>query len=132
MKLIDEFKQFALKGNVVDMAVGVIVGGAFGKIVSSLVGDIIMPVFTYLTAGMSISEMVYAFPNSDAKIAYGLFLQNIIDFLLISISIFVVIKLMSRMHKKQETEVKPEPPKGPTTEELLTEIRDLLAKKEGQ
>ena len=129
MKLVEEFKQFALKGNVVDMAVGVIVGGAFGKIVTSLVNDIIMPIFVYITSGSSIKEMAYTFPGSESAIAYGAFIQNIIDFLLITISIFAVIKLMNKLHRKKEEEPAPEPPKGPTTEELLAEIRDLLAEK---
>lgn len=124
--MLEEFKRFALKGNVIDMAVGVIIGGAFGKIVSSLVGDVIMPVFTFLSSGLSVSELAYTFPNSDAKIAYGLFMQNIIDFLLISISIFAFVKLSSKLMRSKEEEPAPEAPAGPTSEELLTEIRDLL------
>lgn len=127
LKFIDEFKAFALKGNVVDMAVGVIVGGAFGKIVSSLVSDVIMPVFSFLTQGMSISGMKYDLPGGNAVIAYGAFLQNVVDFLLISVSIFLMIKLMSKLRRKAKEPPAPEPPKGPTAEELLSEIRDLLA-----
>lgn len=124
--MLNEFKKFALKGNVLDMAIGVIVGGAFGKIVSSLVGDIIMPVFTFLTSGLSVAELAYTFPGSDATIAYGLFMQNIIDFLLITVSIFAFIKLSSKLIGKQEPE--DDAPPSPTTEELLTEIRDLMKK----
>lgn len=126
--MFKEFKKFALKGNVLDMAIGVIIGGAFGKIVTSLVNDIIMPVFAFMTSGMSVSELAYTFPNSDARIAYGLFVQNIIDFLLISISIFAFIKLVGKLQKKTEEQPAPAEPAGPTTEELLTEIRDLLKK----
>lgn len=129
MKLLDEFKAFALKGNVIDMAVGVIVGGAFGKIVSSLVNDIIMPVFAFLTSGMSVSELAYQFPGSEAVIAYGVFIQNIIDFLIISVCIFAFIKLANKLHSKPAEEPAPEAPAGPTSEELLTEIRDLLKEK---
>ena len=121
-----EFKEFVLKGNVIDMAIGVIVGGAFGKIVTSLVNDIIMPVFAFLTSGMSVKELAYTFPDSEATIAYGVFLQNVIDFLLISISIFAFVQLANRMRRKHEPAPEPEKPAVPTTEELLAEIRDLL------
>ncbi len=130
MSVFEEFKKFALKGNVIDMAVGVIIGGAFGKIVTSLVNDIIMPVFAFLTAGMSVSELSFTFPGSESTIAYGMFIQNIIDFLLISISIFAFIKLASRLHHKEEPPKEENPAPAPTTEELLTEIRDLLREKE--
>ncbi len=140
--MLKEFKEFALKGNVIDMAVGVIVGGAFGKIVTSLVNDVVMPFFGYLTAGMDIKTMKFVLSEAvmegevvkqaEAAILYGNFLQNIIDFLIISVSIFLVIyffnKAKDKFAKKPEPEPAVEEPKGPTQEELLTEIRDLLKK----
>ncbi|MGN1008070.1 MAG: large-conductance mechanosensitive channel protein MscL [Butyricicoccus sp.] len=129
MKLLDEFKAFALKGNVIDMAVGVIVGGAFSSIVTSLVTDVIMPVFTFLTSGMSVQELSYTLPGSESVVAYGMFIQNIINFLIISVCIFAFIKLANKLHSKPAEEPAPEPPTGPTSEELLAEIRDLLKDK---
>ncbi|MBP3360696.1 MAG: large-conductance mechanosensitive channel protein MscL [Clostridia bacterium] len=140
--MFDEFKKFAFKGNVVDMAVGVIIGGAFGTIVSSLVNDIIMPVFGFITAGMDFKSLKIVLSEAvtegdkvirpEAAIAYGNFIQNIVNFLIISISIFAAVKIiskaMSRVSKPEE-EKAPEP-KGPTQEELLAEIRDLLKSKE--
>lgn len=140
-----EFKEFALKGNVLDMAVGVIVGGAFGKIVSSLVNDIIMPIFGYLTAGMEFSALKIVLSpavvengevvKAEAAILYGSFIQNIVDFLIIALSIFFMIRLISRAHHKRKAEEPPAPPAppAPTQEELLTEIRDLLrARQDGE
>ncbi|MBQ7097948.1 MAG: large-conductance mechanosensitive channel protein MscL [Clostridia bacterium] len=129
-----EFKEFAFKGNVVDMAVGVIIGGAFGKIVTSLVNDIIMPVIGVLTNGIDIKNLKYVISPATDEIAesailYGQFVQNIVDFLIIAFSIFMVIRFMSKFRKKQEAAAEPEEPKGPTQEELLTEIRDLLKQK---
>ena len=142
--MLKEFKEFAMKGNVIDMAVGVIIGGAFGKIVTSLVNDIIMPFFGFLTAGMDFKALKWVLSpaimeegvvkKAEAAILYGNFLQNIIDFLIISFSIFMVIKLMNTAKKKIKpepvAEPEPEAPKGPTQEELLTEIRDLLKNRE--
>ena len=125
MGFIKEFKEFAVQGNVMDMAVGVIIGGAFGKIVSSLVDDIIMPVVGVLTGGVDIKGLEAVI--GDAKITYGLFLQNIIDFLIIAFSIFCVIKAINKMKKKEEP--KPETPAAPTTEELLADIKEILKKK---
>ena len=133
-----EFKKFAFKGNVIDMAVGVIIGGAFGKIVTSLVNDLIMPIigflvgkvnFTDLKIVLSEAEMNAAgeIVKAESAITYGNFLQTVVDFLLIAISIFVFVRIMNKTKKKEEPA--PEPPKGPTTEELLAEIRDLLAEK---
>ena len=133
-----EFKKFAFKGNVIDMAVGVIIGGAFGKIVTSLVNDLIMPIigilvgkvnFTDLKIVLSEAEMNAAgeIVKAESAITYGNFLQTVVDFLLVAISIFVFVRIMNKTKKKEEPA--PEPPKGPTTEELLTEIRDLLAEK---
>jgi len=133
-----EFKKFAFKGNVIDMAVGVIIGGAFGKIVTSLVNDLIMPIigilvgkvnFTDLKIVLSEAEMNAAgeIVKAESAITYGNFLQTVVDFLLVAISIFVFVRIMNKTKKKEEPA--PEPPKGPTTEELLAEIRDLLAEK---
>lgn len=136
-----EFKEFAFKGNVLDLAVGVIIGGAFGKIVSSLVNDIIMPFFGYITSGMdfktlkwTLSEAVMDGANvvkPEAAIMYGNFIQNVVDFLIVAFSIFMFIRIINKAKAKQKKEesAAPEPPKGPTQEELLTEIRDLLKNK---
>ena len=122
MKFIKEFKEFALKGNVVDMAVGVIIGGAFGKIVTSLVNDIIMPlVGVFLKDSFSSLKIGL---RGDNAILIGSFIQNIVDFVIVALCIFMFIKLINKFKKKEEP--KPEAPKGPTSEELLAEIRDLL------
>lgn len=125
---IKEFKEFAMKGNVMDMAVGVIIGGAFGKIVSSLVDNILMPIFGVLTGGLdftSLSIMV-----GDAKVNYGLFVQNVIDFLIIAFCIFLMIKGMNKLSRKKEEPTAPEAAPEPSAEEkLLAEIRDLLKNK---
>ncbi len=138
--MFKEFKEFAFKGNVVDMAVGVIIGGAFGTIVSSLVNDIIMPVFGYITAGMDFKNLKLVLSEAvmdgttvvkpEAAIGYGAFIQNIINFLIIAVSIFAVVKIMSTAFKKKEAEEAPAAPQAPTQEELLTEIRDLLKDKQ--
>ncbi|MEH7501950.1 large-conductance mechanosensitive channel protein MscL [Neobacillus drentensis] len=113
-----EFKQFAMKGNVIDLAVGVIIGGAFGKIVSSLVADIIMPLVGLIIGVVDFSALAYG------KLAYGKFIQTVVDFLIISFSIFLFIKFLNHFKKKEEpAEVVV---KVDRTEELLTEIRDLL------
>lgn len=118
-----EFKAFIIRGNVLDLAVGVIIGGAFGKIVSSLVNDLLMPALGILTGGHDFSEMMYKV--GDAEIKYGAFLQSVIDFLIIAASIFLFIKLLSKLQRKKEQ--KPAAPPEPSAEEkLLTEIRDLL------
>lgn len=141
---LKDFKEFALKGNIIDMAVGVIVGGAFGKIVSSLVDDILMPVISLATGGDGYKNLKYIItPAKDATadgvaavqevaINYGLFIQNIVDFVIIALSIFVALRVtMKFMHKEREKEeAAPEPAPEPTKEEvLLTEIRDLLKNK---
>lgn len=131
-----EFKEFAFKGNVIDMAVGVVIGGAFGKIVTSLVGDIITPVIGKLTSGIDIKSLQYVLSYAEdgtvaSAINYGLFIQNIIDFLIVAFSIFMVVKLITSAKKKFEKKeeiVEEAAPAGPSTEELLTEIRDLLKK----
>ncbi len=137
--MLKDFKEFAFKGNVVDMAVGVIIGGAFGTIVNSLVNDIIMPIFGHLTAGMDFKSLKYvlseAVMNGDvvvkpeAAINYGTFIQNIINFLIIAFSMFFAIKVVMNGLKKKKEEEAEEAPAGPTQEELLAEIRDLLKEK---
>ena len=130
-KIIGEFKEFISKGNVLDLAVGVIIGSAFQKIVTSLVNDILMPFLGVITGGHDFTSLTLKF--KDATINYGLFIQNIIDFLLMAFCIFIIVKLFntlkSNLEKKEEVvEVKEEPKK--TNEELLLEeIRDLLKKK---
>lgn len=134
-----------MKGNVIDMAVGVIVGGAFGKIVSSLVNDIIMPVISIATGGEGYKNYKYVITHGreaadgvaaveEVAINYGLFIQNIVDFFIISFSIFVALRIVMKLKKKEAEPVKePEPEPAPTKEEvLLTEIRDLLAKQAKQ
>lgn len=101
--MLKEFKEFALKGNVMDLAIGVIIGGAFGKIVTSLVQDLIMPVFSLLTSGIDFKDMGYK--HGDVTIAYGNFIQTVVDFLIISFSIFLAVKLINRARRKQEATV---------------------------
>jgi len=140
-KFIHDFKEFALKGNVIDMAVGVIVGGAFGKIVSSLVDDVIMPVISLVTGNTGFENMRYVIHHAepaDASIGkaaveevainYGMFIQNIVDFIIIVLSIFIALRVtMKFMKKEKAAEEAPAPSPEPTAEEkLLTEIRDIL------
>ncbi|MBE6339528.1 MAG: large-conductance mechanosensitive channel protein MscL [Bacteroidales bacterium] len=123
MGFIKEFKEFAVKGNVVDMAVGVIIGGAFGKIVTSLVNDVFMPIIGMITGGIDFTGLVLKV--GEAEIKYGQFIQNVVDFLLVALCIFLVIKGINRFKKKEEA--KPVAPPAPSNEEvLLGEIRDLL------
>ncbi|MFD3261072.1 large conductance mechanosensitive channel protein MscL [Paenibacillus lentus] len=118
-----EFKTFAFKGNVMDLAVAVIIGGAFGKIVSSVVEDLIMPLIGILLGGHDFSNIVI--PVGDTSIKVGSFIQTVIDFLIIAFSIFLFIKLLNKFKRKEEAE--PDKPAEPSKEELLlTEIRDLL------
>ena len=127
MSIIKEFKEFAFKGNVLDMAVGVIVGGAFGKIVTSLVNDVIMPLFSLLLNNIKFTDLKIMLKGESA-VMIGNFIQSLVDFVIIAISIFVFVKLINSFKKKEEP--KPEEPKGPSTEELLAEIRDLLKKEQ--
>ncbi|MBS5344245.1 MAG: large-conductance mechanosensitive channel protein MscL [Clostridium sp.] len=125
-----DFKEFATRGNVVDMAVGVVVGTAFSKIVSSLVSDIIMPALSLITGRVSLQNLSFTLPTGEGMepivLKYGVFLQSVLDFLIIAFSIFVVIKLIGKLHRKKKVETPAAPP-APTKEEvLLTEIRDLL------
>ena len=131
--MLKEFKAFALKGNVIDLAVGVIIGGAFGKIVSSLVNDILMPVIGVILGGVSFTDLKYVITPASGDIAevailYGSFIQAIVDFLIIAFSIFLFIKLLSS-RKKKEAEVPPAPPAPAPEVVLLEEIRDLLKTK---
>ncbi|HPT83630.1 MAG TPA: large-conductance mechanosensitive channel protein MscL [Limnochordia bacterium] len=128
-----EFKKFALRGNVVDMAVGVIVGGAFGKIVTSLVNDVIMPILGLLVGRIDLTSLKLVLrpandTASELALTYGVFLQNVLDFLIISFSIFMAIRMMTKLRKKEEEEpAAPAPAPEPSAEEkLLAEIRDLL------
>lgn len=138
MKLLKEFKEFAMRGNVVDMAVGVIIGAAFGKIVTSLVNDVIMPFIGVITGGVNFTEYKYVLKDAvvdgqtqevitpEVAITWGNFIQTIVDFLIVAFCIFLVIKLMNKMMRKKKEEPAPAAPAGPTQEELLAEIRDLL------
>ena len=123
MTILQEFKAFAMRGNVMDLAVGVIIGGAFGKIVSSLVGDILMPMLGVLLMGVNLSSL--SFSIGDSTIMYGMFFQAILDFVIVALCIFFMIKAMNRFQKPAP----PPPAAGPTkTEMLLTEIRDAVKK----
>ncbi len=136
-KFLQDFKEFAMKGNVIDMAVGVIVGGAFGKIVSSQVNDIIMPVISIVTGGEGYKNLKYVITEAkpatadgvaaveEVAINYGLFIQNIVDFLIIAFSIFIALRVIMKFKKKEEEAPAPVP--EPSAEEkTLIEIRDLL------
>ena len=141
---IQEFKDFAMRGNVMDMAVGVIIGGAFGKIVTSLVNDVLMPVISLATGGIDFTNL-FVNLSDDVKyntiaeaqeagasvFAYGTFIQNVVDFLIVAFCIFLMLKGINKLNRKKEEPAPEEPaaPAAPTQEELLTEIRDLLAKK---
>jgi large conductance mechanosensitive channel len=128
--MFKEFKEFAMRGNVVDMAVGIIIGAAFGKIISSLVNDVIMPPIGMLLGGIDFSNFMLTLKEAMGEVPavtlnYGVFINTVIDFLIIAFVIFMVIKGMNRMKRKQEEE--PAAPPAPTKEQtLLTEIRDLL------
>ena len=138
-KFIQEFKDFAVKGNAVDMAVGVIIGGAFGKIVSSIVDDIIMPPIGWLIGGVNFSDLKYTLPQVEipgvtaaapATINYGNFLQTLLDFIIIAFCVFMMVKGINKLSKKKEEPAAPAPDPEPTNEEkLLSEIRDLLKNK---
>jgi large conductance mechanosensitive channel len=137
MGMLREFKEFAMKGNVLDMAVGIIIGGAFGKIVSSLVNDVIMPPIGKLMGNVDFSNLFFNLGKGDyaslaaakqagaATLNYGVFLNTILDFVIVALAIFVLVKAMNMARRKEEA--KAAPPPAPTGEEkLLTEIRDLL------
>ena len=130
-KFFLEFKEFAMRGNVLDMAVGVILGGALGKITTSLVNDVFMPLIGMLIGGVDLGKLnIVLKPATDTAeavtLGIGTFLTTIIDFVLVAFVIFLMIKTINRFRRKKEDEPEPEKPKDPTTEELLAEIRDLL------
>ena len=139
-KFLNEFKDFAMRGNVIDMAIGVVIGGAFGKITTSLVDNIIMPLIGLLTGGIdltkwdivlkpAVTEMVDGVMTETTPavmLGIGTLLSVIINFIIIAFVIFLLIKGMNKLHRKKEDEPAVEQPAAPTSEELLTEIRDLL------
>jgi large conductance mechanosensitive channel protein len=138
MSLWKEFKEFALKGNIIDMSIGVIIGGAFGKIVTSLVNDILMPALGILTGGQNLSSLKHVITpqeinsigeiiTEESAILYGSFLQNVLDFFIIAFCIFLILRLVLKFSSKlKATAPVEEEAAAPTSEELLTEIRDLL------
>ena len=142
-KFIQEFKDFAMRGNVLDMAIGVVVGGAFGKIVTSLVNDIIMPGVGVLTGGLNFTDYKLVIQKGvtegtevitpEVAITWGSFVQTIVDFLIIAFCIFLAGKAINRFKRKEEPAEEPAPaPAGPKQEELLTQIRDLLKEQAGK
>ncbi|MCW5900775.1 MAG: large-conductance mechanosensitive channel protein MscL [Flavobacteriales bacterium] len=133
MGMLKEFKEFAMKGNVVDMAVGIIIGGAFGKIVSSLVSDVIMPPIGVLLGGVDFSELQLVVKEAEGEAAavaikYGSFIMTVLDFVIIAFAIFMVIKGLNRFKKKEAAAPPPAPPEPSSTDKLLMEIRDALKK----
>ena len=124
--MIKEFKKFISRGNVIDLAVGVVVGGAFIKIVSSLVDNIIMPLVGIIIGGIDFTKL--SLKVLDVEIQFGVFLQNVVDFLIIAFCIFIVVKLVNKITRKEEKKVETKPAK-PNQEVLLEEIRDLLKEK---
>ena len=139
-KIIEEFKIFIMRGNVLDLAIGVIIGGAFQKIVNSLVNDMIMPLISLITGGINFSNWFLALDDSSYSVLseaqangantlnYGLFLTEVLNFLIMAFVVFCLVKTLNRFHKKKEAA--PPPPPGPSAEEkLLAEIRDLLKEK---
>lgn len=130
--MLKDFKEFAFKGNVLDMAIGVIIGAAFGKIVTSLVNDLIMPIISILTGGINFTDLKFVITPAhgdvaENAIAYGSFIQNVVDFLIIAFCIFLFVRLIEKFKKKEE--VKVEAPKKADDIVLLEEIRDLLKAK---
>ena len=130
-KFLNEFKEFAMRGNVLDMAIGVVLGSAFGKITTSLVNDVFMPLIGLIIGGIDLGKLdivLKAATDTSEAVTLGLgtFLTTIIDFILVAFVIFLMVKAINAFHKKKEEAPAPEEPAGPTTEELLTEIRDLL------
>jgi len=134
MSIVKEFREFAVRGNVVDLAVGVIIGAAFGKIVSSLVGDMVMPLLGLVVGGIDFSDMAITLKPALGEtpavlLSYGKFVQAIVDFTLVAFAIFMVVKLINRLRRQEAAAPAPAAPPAPTAEEkLLTEIRDLLKK----
>ncbi len=136
MSILNEFKAFAVKGNVVDMAVGIIIGAAFGKIVSSFVGDVIMPPIGLLIGGVDFSQLAVTLKAAEGDLpavmlSYGKFIQTILDFVIVAFAIFMGVKMINRL--KREEEAAPAAPAAPSKEEeLLSEIRDLLKAQHSQ
>ena len=133
MGVLKDFKEFAMRGNVIDLAVAVVIGGAFGKIVSSFVNDILMPPLGLLLGGVDFKELKLVMKEAAEGVNavtwnYGMFIQNVIDFLIIAFAIFMVVKAITKMQKPKEPEPAPAPPEPTKEEKLLTEIRDLLKK----
>jgi large conductance mechanosensitive channel len=136
--MLEEFKKFAMRGNVVDMAVGIIIGGAFGKIVSSFVNDVIMPPIGMLMGNVDFSDLFLNLSGTDypslaaaneagaAVIRYGTFINTVLDFVIVAFAIFMVIRAMNKLQRKQEEAPPPAPPEPSAEEKLLTEIRDAL------
>ena len=147
-KFFEEFKTFAMRGNVIDMAVGVVIGGAFGKITTSIVNDIIMPLISMITGGVNFSEWKWVLKEAvtevgadgalvetaaEVSVKFGNTIAIILDFIIIAFAVFCMVKALNNLHKKEEPAPEPEPepaPPAPTAEELLTEIRDLLKAQE--
>ena len=123
---LEEFKAFIARGNVMDMAVGVIIGGAFSAITTSLINDIVMPILGIFTGSISFAEL--SFTVNDAVIAYGNFIQAVLNFIIMAFIVFCLVKTMNKLHRKKE-EAPPAPPEPSAEEKLLTEIRDLLKEK---
>ena len=132
MSMMKEFRDFAMRGNVVDMAVGIVIGAAFGKIITAFVNGVLMPPIVLLVGGVDFSELSMTLQEASGEVAavtlnYGAFIQTVVDFIIIAFAIFMVVKAMNKMKKKEEA--KPAAPPKPSAEEsLLTEIRDLLKK----
>jgi len=133
MGMMKEFKEFAVKGNVVDMAVGIIIGAAFGKIVSSIVSDVIMPPIGLIVGGVDFSKLAFTLKQASGDaaavvISYGKFIQTVVDFIIVAFAIFMLIKAINTLKRKQEAAV--QPPPAPSKEQvLLSEIRDILKEK---
>jgi large conductance mechanosensitive channel len=135
MSIVKEFREFAVKGNVVDMAVGIIIGAAFGKIVSSFVNDVITPPLGYLIGGVDFTDLAVTLPAiQDGKdavtINYGAFLQTVFDFVIVAFAIFVAVKMINRLKRKEEAAPSTPPPPPSRQEVLLEEIRDLLKRQQ--
>lgn len=130
-QFLKEFKEFAMRGNVIDMAVGVMVGGAFSKIVTSLVNDVVMPLISLATGQVNFTVLSYVFRagGNEVVLAYGNFIQTVVEFIILAFCVFCAVKLMTKLRiekKKEDAAQTPATPPAPTSEELLTEIRDLL------
>ena len=130
MSMMSEFRDFAMRGNVVDMAVGIVIGGAFGKIVSSFVNDVLMPPIGLALGGVDFSDLALTLKEASGEVAavtlnYGAFIQTVVDFIIIAFAIFMVVKAMNNLKKKEEA-APPPPPKPSEEVTLLTEIRDLM------